>query len=276
MTEGTNAHCAWTASTWRAGGPLDRIVERVWMVRGPGPFGTVLIPPSPSLQLVVNLGASYIVNGARAPDAWLEGVWERPCSTSATGKTWLVGVQFHPWAAPRFLGGAAGDCAGQVVDAQAVWGGDIRRLREQLFEAATDSARITVIGQFLGALHRPARTDLEAALVRLVRTGGRSSVDSVAHAVRMDVRTFRRRCTQAIGVSPKRLARLVRFDRAVGALSGQTGVCWAEFAPEHGFYDQAHLIREFRGLLGLTPADFVARRAAFGEYVVPIDESGAT
>jgi len=104
----------------------------------------------------------------------------------------------------------------------------------------------------------------------VVLSGGRSSVDDVAYAASMDVRTFRRRCGRLLGMGPKRLARLVRSDRVVAALSGWTRVGWAAFAADHGFYDQAHLIREFRNFLGLTPVEFLTRRAVFGQYVVPV------
>jgi AraC-like DNA-binding protein len=243
------------------------------MVRGPTPFGIVAVPPSPNPQLIINLGDAYTVNGQACPDAWVEGLWERPCETAATGATWLVGVQLHPWAGARLLDGDAPLCAGQVVDAHAFWGPEIRRARERLFDAATDEERAAVLERFLAARTRPAHAATEVALMRLVRSGGRSSVEGAAHAASMDVRTFRRRCERSLGIGPKRLARLVRFDRAVAALSGRRRVGWAAFAAEHGYYDQAHLIREFRELLGLTPLEFLTRRAVFGQYVVPIGGS---
>lgn len=271
MTTDTCAGRAWTASTWRPPA-LATLVDRVWMVRGPAPFGTVLVPPSPHPQLIVNLGDPYLVNGQLCPDAWVEGLGDRPCTTAARGATWLLGVEFQPWAGPLVLGGGAREYAGHVVDAHVVWGRAVRRLREQLHEAASGGDPAEVLGRFLGARLRPARADVEAALVRLVRSGGRSSIERVAHDVSLDVRTFRRHCEQRLGISPKRLARLVRFDRAVGALSGRRQVPWAEFAAAHGFYDQGHLIREFRSLLGLTPVEFLRRRATFGQYVVPVSD----
>ncbi|MEK8170994.1 AraC family transcriptional regulator [Streptomyces sp. M19] len=62
-----------------------------------------------------------------------------------------------------------------------------------------------------------------------------------------------RRFTQQIGLSPKSAARVLRFHRAVGLLTGQN-TNPAAVAAACGFYDQAHLNREFRALAETTPA----------------------
>jgi transcriptional regulator GlxA family with amidase domain len=67
------------------------------------------------------------------------------------------------------------------------------------------------------------------------------------------------RFREQIGPSPKTAARLVRFQRAVALLGCDDGQRFAEIAQECGYYDQAHLNREFRELAGATPGAFVAR-----------------
>jgi len=67
------------------------------------------------------------------------------------------------------------------------------------------------------------------------------------------------RFREQIGPAPKTAARLVRFQRAVRLLERDDGRRFAEIAQRCGFYDQAHMNREFRDLAGAPPGEFVAR-----------------
>ncbi|TIU04954.1 MAG: helix-turn-helix transcriptional regulator, partial [Mesorhizobium sp.] len=64
--------------------------------------------------------------------------------------------------------------------------------------------------------------------------------------------------SNAIGVGPKTLSRIVRFNRALG-LSRQDQSDWADIAADCGYADQAHLVREFRDLAGETPTTLAAQ-----------------
>ncbi|SFO91006.1 Helix-turn-helix domain-containing protein [Mesorhizobium sp. NFR06] len=63
--------------------------------------------------------------------------------------------------------------------------------------------------------------------------------------------------TDAIGIGPKTLSRIVRFNRAL-SLSKRQGDDWAGIAADCGYADQAHLVREFRQLAGETPTGLAA------------------
>lgn len=94
-----------------------------------------------------------------------------------------------------------------------------------------------------------------AAVRTLLATGGAEPIARLSFASGLSARQFRRRFTEAVGLSPKELARLRRI-RAVAAAAVMEGGSWAEAAAEHGFADQAHLVREFRSLLGRAPRAF--------------------
>jgi AraC-like DNA-binding protein len=103
-----------------------------------------------------------------------------------------------------------------------------------------------------------------AAARRLMASGGEVPIALLAETSRLSPRQFRRRFTAAVGLSPKELARIWRLRRcALAALdaSGPEAARWAELAAAHGFADQAHLVREFRHLLGLPPTAFARQFA---------------
>jgi AraC-like DNA-binding protein len=98
-----------------------------------------------------------------------------------------------------------------------------------------------------------------AAARRVMATGGEVRIAELARASALSARQFRRRFTAAVGISPKELARIWRFRRcALAALdpASPESSRWAELAADHGYADQAHLVREFRHLLGLPPSAF--------------------
>ncbi|MEZ4445092.1 MAG: helix-turn-helix domain-containing protein [Polyangiaceae bacterium] len=75
----------------------------------------------------------------------------------------------------------------------------------------------------------------------------------VAEALGVSERNLRRVFREAIGMSPKEFARLARFHRALREASASDRVDWAGVAVASGYYDQAHLIAEFREIAGVTP-----------------------
>ncbi len=100
------------------------------------------------------------------------------------------------------------------------------------------------------AQHNEPPTAVEQAL-RFLEDG--RDVDEVAAAANLSVRQFRRRCVELTGISPRHLARILRFRKAC-QMAGQTPqIDWAGIACDAGYFDQAHLIRDFREFAGATP-----------------------
>jgi len=67
-----------------------------------------------------------------------------------------------------------------------------------------------------------------------------------------------------IGVPPKTVARLIRFQHALRLIDGQTRPRWSEIVHACGYYDQSHLIRDFHQFAGCTPGELARRRMPGG------------
>jgi len=80
-----------------------------------------------------------------------------------------------------------------------------------------------------------------------------ANVSTVAADLGVSERHLRRVFRDAVGVSPKEFAKLVRFDRAISAAHADVRASWASIAAATGYYDQAHLIGEFHSICGVTP-----------------------
>jgi AraC-like DNA-binding protein len=196
----------------------------------------------------------------RKGDVWVAGPGTRARFKTTTEVARVVILRFKPgWSVP-LLGVAASELTDRIVPLDDVWGRAARELCADLL-AARGRAEVTAsIARALTA--RSSRT-FETAAGQLARRAVRLleedevRVESVADRLGVTARHLRRAFTENVGIGPKEFARAVRLQRAVrmAATSGD----WARIAADAGYYDQAHLIAEFRRLVGLTPGAFFKR-----------------
>lgn len=93
------------------------------------------------------------------------------------------------------------------------------------------------------------------------------SVAELAKRVGWSERRLRDVFRCEVGLTPKQFARVERFQRVLREVEQGQMVDWAELALAHGYYDQAHLIGEFRACSGLTPTAYQRQRVAPGNHV---------
>ena len=100
---------------------------------------------------------------------------------------------------------------------------------------------------------------------RIVNTGGLVSVDQLANDAGISSRQLERRFLREVGLGPKLLGRIIRFQQVFRAVE-QSNSAWAAIASECGSYDQAHLIRDFNRFARQTPAVLFSNQSAFTEW----------
>lgn len=107
------------------------------------------------------------------------------------------------------------------------------------------------------------------------QSAGAVRMDELTAAINMSVRHFDRRFLTAVGLQPKAFARIVRFQAVLGAYRAQDYPRWAELALQCGFYDQAHLSREFRQFAGEPPGGFFRNPSAWALLMANLSKTGA-
>ena len=160
----------------------------------------------------------------------------------------LVGVRFHPgmWRGHLRAGGA--ELTDRVVGLEELWNGRARALLDRMGEARDAGQRIALLAK---ELKNHTGTN---ACATLIRRCGAVSVEELARESGWSARQLRRLFLQETGLTPKLLGRVLRFRRALGAME-QRRRAFADLALECGYYDQAHLIHDFRRFAGRTPGD---------------------
>lgn len=196
------------------------------------------------------------------PQLTVYGATDRFSLVNIKPATEVVGVRFNPGMAGRFLAlkpielfqqsTRAQDCAEAFV-----------RLFDQLCECNSTQQVLSALQISLSQLQQANYRNemalpIRAALRLLANSNGRISVSQLAEAVGVSERTLRRGMTDAVGLSPKVLARILRFQHTVSRLRSPEPPDLCCVALECGYADQAHMGREFQQLAGLTPATFIA------------------
>jgi transcriptional regulator GlxA family with amidase domain len=185
-----------------------------------------------------------------------------------TGRVDLLGVRFRPGAGGVSLDAPLAELRDRQVDLDALWGGLAAELQDALAGAAP-ADRVRHVERILRARMRaspPRREDETVArAVRLMRRArGGAGVRDVAAALGVGERWLERAFERHVGYSPKTLARVVRLQHAVRLMLADGARPWTAIAYDAGYADQAHLVREFRALAGVTPGAYARERGRVG------------
>jgi transcriptional regulator GlxA family with amidase domain len=113
-------------------------------------------------------------------------------------------------------------------------------------------------------LDRPARIGhaaVASALELFNQSGAAMSMGEAARRVGLSHRRFIQLFTRQVGLTPRLYCRILRFQRAREALARIAAPDWATLAVRCGYFDQSHLIRDFREFCGLNPTQYLRDRS---------------
>jgi len=173
----------------------------------------------------------------------------------------IVGVRFQPGKAGTFLGVAPSELTDGVVALEDSWGARARALEERLREARTPGETMRLLLEGIPAPHG-SPNPVQRAIEAISAEHGTCDLDLAAREANLSVRQFRRRCLEESGLTPKHLSRVLRFRHACGLAEQAERPDWPDIAAEAGYFDQAHLIRDFHEFAGGAPMAVFSNTAA--------------
>ncbi len=224
-----------------------RFVDRYWILEGASPGAVQRVVPDGRPELILNLGQPFesLNNGEwrTQPRCFLAGQLTGPLLLRAAGPTRILGVRFRPGGAGQLLGIPVEELTDRVVAA-----GDLglRNLAR--------SSNLSEIECALLHLERGSEDPLVDEAARLL--SHTPDVGAAAALLGVSPRQLERRFKARVGMSPKYFARIRRFQRVFPAI--EEGSEWVDAAAACGYYDQAHLIRDFRAFAGEPPSHLLA------------------
>jgi AraC-like DNA-binding protein len=253
---------------------LERFVECYWTLENERPDLTSKpepILPDGCVELILNLGDQFNEHrgdGVKVsqPLYFLVGQMTRPILIAPTGRVRLIGIRFQPGGAFPLLRVPMHELTDGLVELGAL----DPMLESELKEAVSDERSLPrCIARIERSLFARARSSagyswLPSLANSIVRLGGRQSVDQLALDAGVTGRQLQRRFLREVGIGPKLLSRIVRFQEVFRAVEGNREG-WAQLAAECGYYDQAHLIRDCQQFAGQTPALLLANTSPLTE-----------
>ena len=270
-------------------GPLGRAVASAWYARGTVPYRREKVAPTGSTVAVIVLGDPIIETAAgpravpvHAERGFLIGPHDRPVTNEPTGETFALGIVTTPVGCRAALGLEPAALAGTVVELTAAWG-PAGAIRDRLLAMAAGpggapgpdpEAMLDCLVTELAAgldLDIPGLDRCERAVAMLAEDPVRP-IAGIAGALGVSHGHLDREFTRIVGLSPRRLARLLRVERLLEAIDIDGGVSWADRAADLGWADQSHMIRDVKRHTGSTPSGYLAARRAFAA-ATPTDES---
>ena len=212
--------------------------------------------PGPHVVLIVSFDEDWLIDGERV-QSFAAGLHNRQVTTEHAGRAYGMHVNLAPAAAHMLFAVPLDSLAHRVVPLEDVLGEPA--LVERLYEAGSWANRFALLDAVLAkglAEARPPTAGVVWAWRRLVETGGKVAVGALAEELGWSRKRIAARFRAEIGLPPKAVARLLRFESARALAESEPRPDWGRIAVECGYYDQSHLINDFRVVTGRTPATF--------------------
>src|SRR5262245_21115430 len=228
---------------------LEPFVEHYWVVRWDVTESQVAeTVPIPSVHLVLEPDRSVVY-----------GVMRARFSRRLSGRGRVLGTRFRPGAFRRFVDSSVSWLTNRQLAVPEVFGPESATLGERALRHDDDRRAIAVVERFL----RTLRPTVDEAMIHAARIVSRIATDRevtrvspLAQEFGVSQRALQRLFRDYVGVSPKWVIQRYRLLEAAGRVAGGQVVDWADLALELGFADQAHFIREFKKLVGRSPAEY--------------------
>jgi AraC-like DNA-binding protein len=244
---------------------LQQIVECFWTLESSGgPGAPQRVVPDGHPELILNSGTPFEAwesgRWRRQPQLFFAGQIEGPLLLRPSGDARVLGVRFSPHGAAALIGGHMDELAARFTA--------VRELSPALSPALEDAAAsanpVRGVESVLRRAARPSDT-LVGESVRRLLLAPDTDIAALARDLGISLRQLERRFRAGVGLPPKLFGSMRRFLRVFRRME-EPGATWVETAIACGYYDQAHLIRDFRRFAGQTPAVLLARDADLARH----------
>ena len=187
------------------------------------------------------------------------------------GRYTIFEIIFRPGGFFRLFRIPSSEITNHIVDAADALGSSISSLLDRLGDTDGLPAKAAVTDAYLlayltGRKALPGHDRLSAIPSLLLRQDGEASLRGMASLANMSVRNFERRFIEQVGISPKLFCCVERFNGALSLKLRNPHLDWSAIAHDRGYFDQMHLIKDFKRFAGTSPSDFLHHTPLSREY----------
>ena len=262
--------------------PLNRFIERLFYYEGINATHTMdRFLPDGNTEIIIDLteGTQFIYDNETLEEIqacryfWASGVRTQPITIPSGNGTRMLVIAFKKGMAYPFYSMPMSELTDHVVSGDLIFSKAILELREQLLSAASIDQMFLLVETFLFLCAKDRLSSkytsrcIEYAVSRITSQPNRLVLQQLSDQIGYSQKHFISLFKIQVGVSPKQYLRIMRFQHAILEMETCQPIDWSDFARENGYYDQSHLIHEFRYFSGFTPVEYIHRKTDMLNYV---------
>jgi AraC-like DNA-binding protein len=230
---------------------LPKGIEQVVTPYPPTPIQSIMFYGSNTIQAQKDEKAGF----EKQPPIVVIGPQYSRVDLMVNNKLKAIRVDFRPGGLYRLLKIPMHELFDDGFNASSLLGYEMDHLNERILNAHNMEAAKNIVEEYLLKKRVSLSTalPLDVAMFELMRSNGSISMEKIASISCLSLRQFERKCKERIGMSPKPYARIARFSKAYRLRESSPTLSWTSIAYEAGYFDQMHMIRDFKEFTGVTP-----------------------
>ena len=230
--------------------------------------------PACEIPLIINFGSTFgFVDPARPETVprrlgtFVAGMYDSFVIVESSGDSCCIQVNFTPIGARLFFQLPLSELSNRSLGLDELYGDQSARVVEALAEAGDWDRRFDLleglIARRIGSA-KPPRGEIQRAWRLLQATSGSLEIGGLASDIGWSHKHLIAQFRDQLGAPPKRLGRVLRLQRAIKRIGQSKQPRWVGLALECGYFDQSHMIRDFRQLAGCTPEEYLGLQLPYG------------
>jgi len=263
--------------------PLSHYIERLWYYDSLDlTHSRERILPDGGFELIINLEDRRRKLFDRHDPSryqlfhrgWISGAHAEHLVIDVLRGATMIGAHFRPGGAAPLLGMPADELTSKVVDLEAIWGKASWALRDALLESPTAQTKLNFLEAALlcrlkegkGTAAAQFRTHDRVHWATRQLNSNPLRIPAVCSQLGISQKHFIDEFRSTVGLTPKRYARIRRFQKALAEIGARRQIDWSQVAFDCGYYDQAHFINDFQAFSGFTPQQYLASRLEYPNF----------
>lgn len=263
---------------------LEPFVECFWDLIGPAsetPPEPEIVLPDGKTELIVHFGDNFFKierNPKTAKDEYvrqarvlMSGQLTERILLSPSGRIGVVSIRFKAAGAARFFDLPYEEIVDQVVDFSLYEKESASKLAKKIEEASTPALRFQALQNFLmeRLQKQESKEDIfvRQACQYITQSEGTYSVKELVKLIGFSERQLERKFKQQVGITPKLLSRIMRFQKFIALSRSSKKMKLADASVSCGYYDQSHFIRDFTKFSGVSPLNYLSSSHPMSDHL---------
>jgi len=251
--------------------PLSRYADNIYYVSMNGVSYKKNVIPDGKTDIMFNLNSNrfgFFKNGKviYSSSSVIQGLRKKNFEYIAKDRIELMGIRLMPFGIFTLFNIPLKELPEDPVELSLVAGRHTKELEEKLIETPDIDGKFKILFEWLMSLFvkREERNGMMIdAVYKIYSDEGKSTIKNVSRNSYNYYKKIQRSFREAIGISPKLYARMVRFESIHNTLVKSDKIDWLEIVTKYDFYDQSHLAKEFQFFTGHSPQEFIEKMDRF-------------